>query len=164
MSFRTKHVWRWGKQRHSSQGGTTGANSAAAPAAAPTRQNHRMWLILLLCLAGSAAASYVVFKYVVVKIPPELVGTWEVTQGPLRGATLELRRDGSAVATRTERGQKMVTDQSVRVDGKSLFLTTTDEKTGKDDTVTQTIVELTADTLVIRDEDKRTYHMKRIGN
>jgi hypothetical protein len=49
------------------------------------------------------------------------------------------------------------------VEGKTLFLTTRDDETpGKEETVTQTIIELTADELVLRDEDLVTYHMKRV--
>jgi uncharacterized protein (TIGR03066 family) len=139
---------------------------AAAPEAAVAAPagKRRLGLILLLCLAGSTAVSFVVFKLTLVPaVPPELVGSWEVAAGPLRGWSLEFRREGTAVATRYERGKKIVTDYSARVEGKSLSLTTRDEKTGKDDTVTQTIVELTADELVIRDEDQITYHMKRVG-
>jgi uncharacterized protein (TIGR03066 family) len=146
--------------------GQAAGKEAAAPQAdvAPPPRSRRLWLILLFCLVGSTAASFVVFKYVLVKIPPELVGTWQVTAGSLRGWTLEFRRDGTAIATRYERGQKIVTDYSAKVEGKSMWLTTRDEKTGKEDTVTQTIVELTADELVIRDEDQITYHMKRVSN
>jgi uncharacterized protein (TIGR03066 family) len=163
MSHRMKREPRWGSRGRSSAGEPSGKDTAAPPAAAPPRQGRRLVLILLLCLAGSMAASYVVFKYVIVSIPPELVGTWQVTTGPMRGWTLEFHRNASALATRYERGQKIVTDYSARVEGKRLSLTTRDEKTGKDDTVTQTIVELTADELVIRDEDQITYHMKRVG-
>src|SRR5262245_52496526 len=155
---------RWGRQRRPAQGVTTTEHGPAPPAAPSFWQSRRLWLILFLCLAGSTAASYVVFKYIVVKIPPELVGTWEVKAGPLRGWSLEFRRDATAVATRFERGQKIVTYYSVKVEGKTMWLTTRDEKTGKDDTITQTIVELTADELVIRDEDQKTYQMKRVRN
>lgn len=152
-------------RRRARRGETAGPEAAAPhPAAAPPARGRRLWLILLLCLAGSTAVSFVVFKLTLVPaVPPELVGSWEVAAGPLRGWSLDFRRDGTAIATRYERGQKIVTDYSAKVEGKSMLLTTRDEKTGKDDTVTQTIVELTADELVIRDDTQRTYHMKRVG-
>ena len=155
---------RWGRQRRPAQGETSGREATAPPAPSPSFwQNRRTWLILFLCLAGSTALSYAIFKYVVVQVPPELVGTWEVKAGPLRGWSLEFRPDATAVATRVERGQKIFTDYVVKVEGKTMWLTSWDEKTGKDETVTQTILELTAEELVIRDEDQRTYQMKRVG-
>src|SRR5262245_14246787 len=129
----------------------------------PTRGKGRLWLVLLICLAGSTAASFVVFKYGIDPgIPRELLGTWQVTDGALRGATLEIRGDGTAIAIMHKQGKKAVTNSSARVEGKTLFLTTREDPPGKDDTVTQTIVELTADELVLRDEDQVTYHMKRV--
>jgi len=158
---------RWGRQRRPAQGETTGTGAAASqPAATSFWRSGRLWLILFLCLVGSTVASYVVFKYVMVKVPPELVGTWQVTKGPFKGWTLELHSDGTAIGTEYRPGQKVVLNQTVEVDGKSIVLTNTnmDEKTGKNDTATLTILELTGDTLVIRHEDQTTYHMKRIAN
>src|SRR6266540_2860089 len=131
----------------------------------PSSRHPRLWLVLLLCLAGSSVVSFVVFKCLIVPtIPPELVGTWEVTAGPLRGATLEFRQDGTSIAIMYKQGKKATTHSSAKVEGKTLFLTTRDDTPGKEDTVTQTIVELTADELVLRDEELVTYHMKRVRN
>jgi uncharacterized protein (TIGR03066 family) len=137
--------------------------TAPQPAAVSSWRGTRLVLILVLCLAGSTAASFVVFKYLIAKVPSDLVGAWEVKEGPLKGWSLEFRRDGTAVATRFERGQKIVTDHTAKVEGHTLWLTTKDEKTGKEDTVTQTIVELSADELVIRDEEQKTYQLKRVS-
>jgi uncharacterized protein (TIGR03066 family) len=106
--------------------------------------------------------SYLLFTYVVTSVPSQLVGTWEVTDGVLRGATLEFHRDGTAIATMHKQGKKAVTNSSFRVEGPQISMTTTDDKTGKDDTVVQSIVELTDFDLVIRDEDLNTYRMRRI--
>src|SRR5262249_55094297 len=108
-------------------------------------------------------ASYLVFKYIIVpSVPTELVGTWQVTEGPLQGATLELHQEGTAIATRHERGKLVTTRSSVEVRGKRMFLTTRDGDT--EETVVQGILQVTPDELVIRDEDKVTYKMKRIRN
>jgi uncharacterized protein (TIGR03066 family) len=129
----------------------------------PPAQRSPLWLVLLLCLAGSSVASFVVFKCLIVPaVPPELVGTWEVTAGPLRGATLEFRQDGTAVAIMYKQGKQATTHSTAKVEGKTLSLTTKDETSSKEETVTQTIFELTADELVLRDEDLVTYHMKRL--
>lgn len=131
--------------------------------AAPRKRTWSLWLSLLLCLVGSGAASYVVFKYVIVpSVPLELVGTWEVTGGPMQGATLEFRYNGTAVAVKRERGRRLTTHSSVEVRGKRIFLTTRDPS--GEETAVQRIVKLTGDELVIRDEDQITYSMRRVGN
>lgn len=120
--------------------------------------------MLLLCLVASTALSYVVFKYVAVSIPRELVGAWRVTDGGLRGATLEFRSDGTAIAIREEKGEKELTHFSAKVEGKTIFLTNRDERTGKEETVKQTILQLQENELVIRDEDKNVFRMRRVQN
>jgi uncharacterized protein (TIGR03066 family) len=131
----------------------------------PAAPRSRLWLVLLLCLAGSGVVSFVVFKWLLVPgMPSELLGTWEVTRGTLQGSTLEFRQDGTAIAIMYKQGKKATTHSTARVEGKTLFLTTRDDAPGKVDTVTQTIVELTADELVLRDEDLVTYPMKRVRN
>jgi uncharacterized protein (TIGR03066 family) len=154
------------RDRRSSRGDA--ADPQAVAQAADTRaplRGPRLWLALLLCLAVSSVVSFAVFKLVLVPtMPPELVGTWQVTAGPLRGATLEFRGDGSAIAILHKGGKKETTHSSARVEGKQLVLTTRDDTPGKVDVVTQTIVELTADELVLRDEDLITYHLKRVRN
>jgi hypothetical protein len=42
-------------------------------------------------------------------------------------------------------------------------MTNTDNKSGKEDTVVQTILKLSANELVIRDEDNIEYHMVRVS-
>jgi uncharacterized protein (TIGR03066 family) len=150
--------------RRRSDYGIAEPTAAAPPTAdeAPGR-SRGLWPWLLLCLVGSGAVSYLVFKFIVVpSVPQELVGTWQVTTGPLQGATLEFRQDGTAIAVKQERGKPETTRSSAEVRGKRIFLTTRDG--GTEDTVVQRILKLTADELVIRDEDKVTYHLKRVGN
>jgi len=126
---------------------------------------QRLWLFLLLCLAGSTLLSFVVFKYIAPTIPHELIGTWQVADGPMKGATLEFRWYGAALATRLDKeGKKEITDSSVKVIGKRLLLTSVDGATGKQETVVQTILTLTEDELVFQDEDHKTYAMKRVRN
>jgi uncharacterized protein (TIGR03066 family) len=122
---------------------------------------------LLLCLLGSAAVSYGVFKYiapsvVAPSIPSELIGAWEVVDGNLKGATLEFTWHGTAIATSYTKNVKEVTTSTVKLEGKRLFMSTEDPRTRKTDTVVQTIINLTDNELVFRDEDKITYRMVRI--
>jgi uncharacterized protein (TIGR03066 family) len=127
-------------------------------------RNWRVWLFLLLCLVGSAVASFVIFKYVAPTIPHELIGKWKVTDGPLKDATLEFRWYGTAIATANNKGKEETTESSVKVVGNKILLTSTHAVTGKEDTVSQTILKLTEDELVLRDEDRMTYAMKRVRN
>jgi uncharacterized protein (TIGR03066 family) len=126
--------------------------------------NRRVFLILAICLIGSAIASYLIVKYIASAVPQELVGTWQVTDGPLKDATLEFLWYGTAIATEYVNGKKEITRQSVKVTGSKILLTSWDDKTGKEDTVSQTILKLTNDELVFRDENRRIYTLKRVGN
>jgi uncharacterized protein (TIGR03066 family) len=124
---------------------------------------------MLLCLVGSAAVSFVAFKYVVPRlvgadIPPELVGTWQVQDGDLQGATLEFTWYGTATAVLYKNGKKETTNSSARLVGKVLFLTTKGAGRGAEETVAQTVLRLTPEELVIRDEDRHVYRMKRVGS
>jgi uncharacterized protein (TIGR03066 family) len=136
------------------------ASVRAQPKPTPHR---RLWIFLLLCLASSTLVSFVVFKYIAPTIPHELIGTWQVAEGPLKGATLEFLWHGTAIATSPDKqGKKETTDSSVKVEGKTIYLTSADGVTGKRETVTQTILKLSEDELVIRDEDRKTYAMTRV--
>ncbi len=138
----------------------TGNGEGSAPGARRTK----LWLFLLVCLVGSSLASFVIFKYIAPSVPNELVGTWMIADGPLKGATLEFRWYGTAIATLNVKGKKEETRQAVKVAGSKMLLTSTDDATGKEDTVSQTILKLTKDELVIRDEERRVYTMKRVGD
>src|SRR5262249_23643103 len=138
--------------------------TAAAPPAAdkPTARKRRLWPLLLICLLGSAVASFVIFKYIAPRIPGELVGTWRVVEGPLKGATLEFTWYGTATATEYKQGKKETVNFSVEVDEDIIFLTTRDAF-GKQETLTQTILEVTDNELIIQDADRKTYRMVRVG-
>jgi uncharacterized protein (TIGR03066 family) len=163
-----KHVFRgWRRQNaRTAQGGVGEVNSPSPPGTAqPARPKSRLWLILLVCLLGSAVISFVAFKYFapgMAGIPRELVGTWQVTEGDLEGATLEITWHGTATAVLYKNGKMETTNSAARVVGKILFLTTRDAATGVEDTVTQTVLQLTEDELILRDEDQHIYHMKRV--
>jgi uncharacterized protein (TIGR03066 family) len=139
----------------------------AAPAEAPPAPSKgRLWVILFLCLLGSGAVSFIAFRYVVPRflgadIPRELVGTWQVSEGDLQGATLEINWYGSATAVLYKQGKKQTTNSRAKVVGNVLLLTSRDES-GAEETVTQTIMQLTTDELILRDEDQNVYRMQRV--
>jgi len=137
--------------------------NVAAPTAPskPFGPGRRLWLILLACLAGAAVVSFVLFRFVFPPVPAELIGNWQVTEGPLRGATLEIRANGTAVASVDKQGKKLVSRSTVKVEDNLLYLTTRDSKTGEQETFVQTILNVSENELVIRDEDKLVYRMRR---
>lgn len=144
-----------------SQGDGAEASNATAPSrAGPPRWKWRLPLLWLALLVGAGVVSFVVFKYFAPRIPRQLVGTWEVVDGPLQGARLEFRWIGTAIATQP--GVKGAIDSTVKVKGDKLFLTAKDPVRGLPETVVQTIVSLGAEELVIRDADQHTYRMKRV--
>jgi hypothetical protein len=154
--------WRERKQRRHAQDEVVEQTAAAPPAAVkPTAPKRRLWLFLLLCLLGSSVASFVIFKYIAPRIPRELVGTWQVVEGDLKGATLEFRWYGTATATEYKQGKKETVDFSVEVDDDIIYLTTKDAF-GRQETLTQTILDLSDNELIIQDADRKTYRMVRV--
>jgi hypothetical protein len=161
-------AWRVARNGRSERRHVGGQNSAAVqPAEQPGRWKGRTWLVLLLCLVGSTAASFVAFKYVAPflfapTVPHELIGTWEVTEGGLKGATLEFTWYGTSTAILNTKGKPEITKSTVRVVGRTIILTSKSES-GVPERYTQTILQLTPDELVIRDEDSHVYKMKRVA-
>jgi hypothetical protein len=140
---------------------TTQQPTAPSAPASPRRSLRIVWLMLLI-LAGSTVVSFVVFRYVVPRVPRELVGTWQVVDGDMKGATLDFRWYGTGYATMVKQGKKETAESSVRVRGKRIYMAYPGQRPGEEDTVIQTILTLTEDELVIRDQDEITYHLVRI--
>jgi hypothetical protein len=161
-------AWRLARNGRPARGQAGGQNAAAVqPAERPGRWKGRTWLVLLLCLVGSTTASFVAFKYVAPllfapTVPHELIGTWQVTEGGLQGATLEFTWYGTSTAILNIKGKPEVTKSTVRVVGRTIILTSKNEA-GVSERYTQTILQLTPDELVIRDEDSHVYKMKRVA-
>jgi uncharacterized protein (TIGR03066 family) len=135
-----------------------------APSAPPATGSRRLRMLglMFLLLIGSTAVSFVVFRYVAPRVPRDLVGTWQVVDGDMKGATLDFRWYGTGYATMVKQGKKETAESSVRVRGKRIYMTYPGNLPKEDDTVIQTILTLTDDELVIRDQDEVTYHLVRI--
>jgi uncharacterized protein (TIGR03066 family) len=161
-------AWRLARNGRTARGLSGGQSAPAAqPAGQPGWWTGRTWLVLLLCLLGSTAASFVAFKFVVPvllapTVPHELIGTWQVTEGGLQGATLEFTWWGTSTAVLNNKGKQEVTKSTVQVIGKKIILTS-NNTAGVQERYTQTILQLTPDELVIRDEDGHVYKMKRVA-
>ena len=142
-------------------------HSAIETVVPESRGKRRLWplgLLLLVCLGGSFGVSFFFFREVAPSIPRELVGTWQVTEGDLKGATLEFNWYGTAIATQYTNGKKGTLESSVKMEGKTILLTAHDPVTGRQETLSQTILKLTDDELVIRDQDKHVYRMVKVRN
>jgi hypothetical protein len=127
-----------------------------------SKRNVRVIAVMLVLLLGATGVSFALFRYVLPSVPRELVGTWQVMDGSMKGATLEFRWYGAGIATMYKNGKKGVDESSVRVRGNRIYMTFKDHMTGMDDTVIQTILKLSGDELILRDQDDITYHLVRI--
>jgi uncharacterized protein (TIGR03066 family) len=148
--------------KRKSRNSQAGPQATTAPLPAPPRRNWRPIGFLLACLVGAAVVSFIVFRYIAPRIPRDLVGTWKVVQGDLKGATLEFHWDGTAYASQYKGGKKETLESSVRVEDKQILMTYKNPANGKEETFVQTIVKLTDDELVIRDQDRNTYRLVRV--
>jgi uncharacterized protein (TIGR03066 family) len=92
----------------------------------------------------------------------KIVGTWEVTSGPMPpGATLEFTIDGKMHATARVGGVTMVKEGTYEVKGNKLT-TSGKSSSGQDMNGTDTIKTLNDKKLVIENKDGRVLEFKRI--
>jgi hypothetical protein len=56
-------------------------------------------------------------------VPPELVGIWEVTEGPMVGGTFDFSRTGNLETRVKDKGKHLTLKASVTVEDKQLFTT-----------------------------------------
>jgi hypothetical protein len=120
------------------------------------------WAVLGIGLLLAGGATWAVLEFFVWnKLPPALVGKWEVQGGPMSGGTFQFFRNGN-LETRHKKDQTYsMLRASVAVEGKTLLTTTQDPGTGREQTRKSTIRELTADSLAIELEDGAVLKMVR---
>jgi hypothetical protein len=120
------------------------------------------WAVLglgLLLVGGGTWAALEFFVWN--KLPPALVGKWEVQGGPMSGGTFQFFRNGT-LETRHKKDQTYsMLRASVAIEGKTLLTTTQDPGTGREQTRKSTIRELTANFLAIELEDGAVLKMVR---
>jgi uncharacterized protein (TIGR03066 family) len=137
------------------------ANSAAP---SPARALGR-WIAIVLVVAVVAGASFAAFEFLLPdRIPPELVGKWRVVDGPpnLNGMTMEFKRNGDMIGRATVNGKDFAMEGTAVLDDKTLHTTTTNLYTGRSETGMQTIVTLTENELVTRDQKGTRLTMTRV--
>jgi uncharacterized protein (TIGR03066 family) len=143
-----------------------GADANGRPGPMTTAAPRRLlppWAVALLCVAVTAAASFALFEYLILsKVPRPMLGKWVVTQGDMVGATLEFYRDGTMIGRLTKDGKEGVIKARVRADDATLWSTTTNPMTHREETATQAIVSLTEDELILEDDKGGVIKMERV--
>src|SRR5262245_31772479 len=114
------------------------------------------WIVFGLLLAGAGTLAVVEF-FIWNKVPPALVGTWQVQEGSLSGGTFDFSRDGALRMRHKNADVKW----RVSVNGKTLLMTTRSAHTGAESTQRGTIQELTPNALVLELEKGEVLKMVR---
>jgi uncharacterized protein (TIGR03066 family) len=115
--------------------------------------------VLLLAAGGTWAF----FEFVVWnRLPSELVGKWDVVEGPkvYKEATFEFFRHGALEATVNDREMVGKIYATIRVDGNKIF-STTRNNAGQEHTAIFIMRTLTARELVVEDQQGELMKMKR---
>ena len=137
----------------------------AAPGNPPPRGGRRLfrWAVVLMAIALAAGTSYALFDYVLPsRLPAELLGTWRVVEGDMRGATLEFRRDGTMLGTFIQGDKEGTIEATVEVEGKTLRTTTVNPFTKRPETGAQTIIALTDTEFVTEEPRGSRIRMERV--
>jgi hypothetical protein len=153
LSFRLGQARR--QKRQEQKGARADGNRAGSGA--------RTWIMLGLCLMLAGIGTLAVFEFFIWnKIPPQLVGLWEIQEGPQKDSTFEFFRNGTMEVHLTgnkkedaHKTQVTVRDRTLVETKKSLF--TREEKTNK-----SLIRELTANTLILEPEKGEVLKLVRI--
>ena len=134
----------------------------SAPSKLTSRRSWR-WLKVLLVLIAVAGSTFALFEFVLIaRVPPELVGRWQVIDGPFRTMTMEFQRDGTMTGRAVIDGQERELEGTASMRGNKLTTTTTNPFTGKRDSATQTVLSLTDTEFVTVDEQGTRIVMRRI--
>jgi hypothetical protein len=121
------------------------------------------WVLLGLCVILAAVATLALFDFVVgTKIPPELVGLWEVQEGPQQGGTFEFFRSGTMEVHLVSKKREVTHKTRVAVKDKTLMMFTKDPLRRQATSNESIIRELTADTLILELEKGDVLRMVRI--
>jgi hypothetical protein len=113
---------------------------------------------LLLAGGGSWAALEL---FVWNKLPPELVGTWRVKEGPMAGGAFHFSRYGTLEIHVNNQGRADALKGRVAVEDKTLLITSHNPRSQQDETRKSAIQELTASTLILELESGEVLKMAR---
>jgi uncharacterized protein (TIGR03066 family) len=128
------------------------------------RRGWLKWLITLLVLLTLTGGGIALYQYLTpARIPPEMVGTWQVSGGDFNNAKIEFYRNGKMTAiVPQEDGYERMIEAWVEVEGNLLKNRVTDPRTNKTVTGAQTILTMTEAEIVTVDPNGVKIHMKRV--
>jgi uncharacterized protein (TIGR03066 family) len=138
------------------------ANPIALPQA---RTSPKRWAVLGLGLVLACGGTWAFMEFVIWnKLPSELVGDWEVVQGPpeYKDAVFEFYRSGKMVGRLNDRGNLRIMNAYVQVEGDKIFITTRRPSTGEEHVSVQTVRSLNDRELVVADERGEIMRMRRM--
>ena len=144
------------------------ANKIRPPAPLAHAQKGSSWKfrgLLGLCLVIPAGGTWALMEFVVWnKLPNELVGKWEVIQGPpkFKEAEVLFYRSGKMIGHFNDHGKDRGIEADVRVEGDKLYITTRSPETGEEHVSVQTIRTLNERQLVVADDRGAVISMARI--
>jgi len=120
------------------------------------------WVLVGLILILGGVGTLFVFEFFIwTKVPPELVGLWEIDEGPPKGSTFEFTRKGGMEFI-PNAGKSKPRKARVVVRDKTLVMIEKDPRTGGALRTKYTIRELTADTLILELEKGDFLKMVRL--
>ena len=133
----------------------------------PDRKNalfsSSTWLLLGLSLALAGVGALTILEFTVWnKLPPALVGLWEIQEGPQKDGTFEFFRNGTMEVRLQDKKKEVVHKTQVTVRDRTLVMTKKGPFTREEKTNESLIRELTADTLILELEKGDVLKMVRI--
>ncbi len=121
------------------------------------------WILVGLFPVLAGLGILTVFEFTLWnKIPPALVGLWEVEEGPQKDGTFEFFRNGTMEVHLQDKKKEVTHKTQVRVRDRTLVMTKKDFFTREEKTNESLIRELTADTLILELEKGDVLKMVRI--
>jgi uncharacterized protein (TIGR03066 family) len=122
----------------------------------------RRWAWAGLCLLVAAAGTLAVLEFVIWnKVPPALVGKWQIEEGPHYSGTFEFSRTGQMTVHLRNHKNDFHWKSRVGVDGKTIRSTTVNAQTREEETHESTILELTAHSMILELENGEVLKMAR---
>lgn len=139
-------------------------SQSATPSAKGTHGSIQRWVLLGLCLLCAGGGTWALLEFVVWNnLPSELVGKWDVVEGPpaYQEGVFEFARSGKMVGHLNDNGNLRVMHAEAQVEENKLVITTRHPVTGARHVSVQTIRTMNNRELVVADEQGGIIKMVR---